>query len=101
MVPPEGGIRGVFAGSPRTASLFQIIADPEGLLGGPAAGQFEFVLKGHAFSRAVTAAKSIQALSAGGMCLSNCTTPGGPRALPASGRDGYTGVFRGERADPY
>jgi hypothetical protein len=33
-------------------------------------GQFEFVLKGHGFSRAVTAAKSTAALAAGGMCLS-------------------------------
>jgi hypothetical protein len=34
-------------------------------------GQFEFALKGHGFSRAVTAAKSIAALAAGETRLSN------------------------------
>jgi hypothetical protein len=33
--------------------------------------QFEFVLKGHGFSRAVTAAKSMTALAAVGMYPSN------------------------------
>jgi hypothetical protein len=33
----------------------------------PVVVSFEFALKGHGFSRAVTAAKSIAALAAGGM----------------------------------
>jgi hypothetical protein len=33
-------------------------------------GQFEFVLKGHGFSRAVTTAKSVAALAAAGLCRS-------------------------------
>jgi len=39
-----------------------------------AVNQFEFALKGRAFSRAVSAAKSISALAAEGRQFSNCTT---------------------------
>jgi hypothetical protein len=62
-------------GTPKKESLIRIIAPKEALsfsaLSDPVVGQFEFVLKGHGFSRAVTAAKSIAALAAGGMCHSN------------------------------
>src|ERR1019366_7617301 len=39
-------------------------------VGSSVVSQLGFALKGHGFSRAVTAAKSIAALAAGGMCLS-------------------------------